>query len=318
MQANHTPPPTPHELSRAISELDTSAARYRERADVDAWAAERDASLERTARWLELVLLPLLEQPELLAEALARAAVLGRLRGPRRRYTMAGVAERLRAGSGLGGIVADMLEGREPERAKRAFGGLCIDCGKLRAPHHVRCAECIAKGGEPATAKDIEAIKRGAALVWGGELGKDRCEWCFVPSSSPLPEWHHEDGSRVRVCAHCMSDCDIAHQYVRAGSVDERATRPVKLEPMALTIRNDSDEPRVYTGGVVGFSPDDQHAPFGAHGASSFDADELDDGWDDDACELCHTVHCTDADDEHCAELEHARREVKRGGDGDL
>jgi hypothetical protein len=45
--------------------------------------------------------------------------------------------------------------------------------------------------------------------------------------------------------------------------------------------------------------------------------DDDDDG-PDDSCELCGVVHCTDADDDFCAELEHARCEVEHGGDGQL
>jgi hypothetical protein len=48
------------------------------------------------------------------------------------------------------------------------------------------------------------------------------------------------------------------------------------------------------------------------------DDDGTDDADADDACKLCHVVHCTDADDDLCAELEHARQEVARGGSGEL
>lgn len=53
----------------------------------------------------------------------------------------------------------------------------------------------------------------------------------------------------------------------------------------------------------------------------SLSSDESEDACDcdfDDRCLKCQRVHCTDADDDFCAEMEHARLEVERGGSGDL
>lgn len=67
--------------------------------------------------------------------------------------------------------------------------------------------------------------------------------------------------------------------------------------------------------------PDPLSDTCGACGGSlSSDASDEDacDCEPDDSCELCHRVHCTDADDDLCKELELARADVERGGSGEL